>query len=147
MFSMIFVKDNKRAGFCHESLAVSCCYLIVCCCKNSIMLFAAAMWPDLATMSEKHDDKAGWCITAGSCVSSDKDNSSHILSEDNVLTLTDNKGMLSLASAPHYSNLIWASAAQGAVLAPHTTFKASRLEITASAQGHRIIAWILQMLH
>lgn len=59
MFSMIFVKDNKRGGFCHESLAVSCCYLIVCCCKNSIMLFAAAMWPDLATMFEKHDDKAG----------------------------------------------------------------------------------------
>ena len=39
---------------------------------------------------EKLDDKAGWCIAAVPCVSSDKDKSRHILSEDIVLMLTDN---------------------------------------------------------
>lgn len=69
--------------------------------------------------------KVGWCITAGLCVSGDKDNSSHILSEDNVLMLRDNKAMLSSAYLPHYSNLICPAAAQEAAQGSYKTFTAS----------------------
>lgn len=42
--------------------------------------------------------------------------------------LRDNKGMLSAASLPHYSNLISPAAAEEAAQAPSHTFKAMHLE-------------------
>lgn len=55
------------------------------------------IWP----LFEKRNDKVGWCITASLCVSGDKDKSSHILSEDIVFMLRDNKGTPSSASLLH----------------------------------------------
>lgn len=121
----VFVFGDKRPCFCNESLTGGLCYLILFGCENNNVLFTAAMgqiWP-LCLKSAMI--KAGWCIAAGLCVSGDKDNGGHILSEDNVLVLRDNKGMLSPASLPHYSNLISPAAARGAAQGSLTTFKAS----------------------
>lgn len=120
----VFAFGDKLPCFCNESLTGGLCYLILFGCENNNVLFTAAMgqiWP-LCLKSTMI--KAGWCIAAGLCVSGDKDNGSHILSEDNVLMLRDNKGM-SPASLAHYSNLISPAAAQGAAQVFYTTFKAS----------------------
>lgn len=45
--------------------------------------------------------------------------------------LRDNKGLLSSASLPHYSNLISRAAAQEAAQCSHSTVKASCMEKTA----------------
>ena len=121
----VFVVRDKRPCFCNESLTGGLCYLILFACENNNVLFTAAMGQIWPLCLKSRMIKAGWCIAAALCVSGDRDNSSHILSEDNVLMLRDNKGLLSSASLPHYSNLISRAAAQEAAQGSYTTVNAS----------------------
>lgn len=96
---LFFVFGDKPPCFCNESLTGGLCYLIPFGCGNNNVLFTAAMGQICPLCLKSTMIKAGWCIAAALCVSGDNDNSSHILSEDNVLMLRDNKGMQPLQ--PH----------------------------------------------
>lgn len=99
----VFVFGDKPPCFCNESLTGGLCYLILFVCRNNNVLFTAVMGQICPLCLKSRMIKAGWCITAALCVSGDNDNSGHILSEDNVLMLRDNKGMQS----PQPACLIW----------------------------------------
>lgn len=119
---LLFFHD-KLPCFCNESLTGGLYYLIPFCCENNYVLFTAAMG-QISPRFEKYNDRAGWCITASSCVSGDRDNIL-ILLEDTVLILRDNTEMLPSASLPHAGNLICPAATQETAPGSYTTFKAA----------------------
>lgn len=144
-FTIVLVVDDKLPCFRNESLTGSLCYLIPLCCENNKVLFTAAMGQIWPVYLKKHNDKSRVMYHSCLCVSGDKDNSSHSLSEDSVLMLTDNKGMLSSASLAHYGNPI-CPASQGAAEGFYTTRKAPCFKEEPgkmSATGGWVMLWML----